>query len=147
RPEDAEDLVQEVFLDLWRNADRYDPEQSSEPAFVAMVTRRRLIDRLRREQRRPQTLAIEARDFSNDDHAHVENAVEAALAAKALAALKPKERDVLLLAAYHGLSHGQIAEKTGIPLGTVKTYVRRGLMRVKEMLEGKGSPRMREVGA
>jgi RNA polymerase sigma-70 factor (ECF subfamily) len=136
-PEDAEDIVQEVFLDLWRSANRFDAAQASEPAFVAMITRRRLIDRLRRQQRRPQTQeTLEMLEIAGNDLQRIENRVEATLAARALATLKPRERDVLLLSTYHGLSHGQIAAHTGIPLGTVKTYIRRGLIRVRELLEG-----------
>lgn len=136
-PEDAEDIVQEVFLDLWRSANRFDAAQASEPAFVAMITRRRLIDRLRRQQRRPQTQeSLEMLEIAGDDLQRIENRVEAHLAARALATLKPRERDVLLLSTYHGLSHGQIAAHTGIPLGTVKTYIRRGLIRVRELLDG-----------
>ncbi len=141
-------MLQEVFIDLWRSADRFDPAQASEKIFVAMIARRRLIDRLRRELRRPptQTLALEEQDFAGQDLERLENAVEASLASKALAQLKPQERDVLLLSTYHGLSHGQIAEHTGIPLGTVKTYIRRGLLRVKELLDlGRGN--LREVDA
>lgn len=147
--EDAEDLLQEVFIDLWKSADRFDPGQASEKIFVAMITRRRLIDRLRREQRRPPTQAIEldSQDYAGKDLERLENTVEAALAAKALAQLRPQERDVLLLSTYHGLSHGQIAEQTGIPLGTVKTYIRRGLIRVKELLDLGRAGNLREVGA
>lgn len=147
-PEDAEDLVQEVFIDLWKGADRFDPALASEKIFVAMITRRRLIDRLRREQRRPptQAIALEDEDYAGQDLERLENSVEAALAAKALSQLKPQERNVLLLSTYHGLSHGQIAEHTGIPLGTVKTSIRRGLAKVKELLDlGRG--KLQEVGA
>lgn len=137
-PEDAEDLVQEVFVDLWKSANRFDPSQASEPAFIAMITRRRLIDRLRRQQRRPQTqeIELETLEVAGQDLERMENKVEVTLAARALSALKPRERTVLLMSTYHGLSHGQISEQTGIPLGTVKTYIRRGLMRVKELLAG-----------
>ena len=136
--QDAEDIVQEVFIDLWKSARRYDANQASETAFVAMITRRRLIDRLRREQRRPSTQPIvpEIHDHADGEHGHLEAKVEVALASKALSQLRPRERHVVLLSTLHGMSHGQIAEHTGIPLGTVKTYIRRGLMRVKHMLVG-----------
>ncbi|MEM9552624.1 MAG: sigma-70 family RNA polymerase sigma factor [Acidobacteriota bacterium] len=135
--QDAEDIVQEIFIDLWKSAERFDPSKASETAFIAMITRRRLIDRLRREQRRPSTQVMipELHDVADNEHRQLEAVVEVSLASKALAELKPKERRVLLLSTYHGMSHGQIAEHTGIPLGTVKTYIRRGLQRVKERLE------------
>ena len=146
--QDAEDLVQDVFIELWKSASRYDPAQASETTFVAMITRRRLIDRLRYQQRRPTTQEMlpDIHDVSDDEHQRVENRVEVALASKALDQLKPKERHVLLLSTLHGMSHGQIADHTGIPLGTVKTYIRRGLMRVQSLLED-SSPALHEVKA
>jgi RNA polymerase sigma-70 factor, ECF subfamily len=137
KKEDSEDIVQDVFLELWRSARRYDPTLASEPAFVAMISRRRLIDNLRRDLRRPltQEMAETLEDLPDDAQNRLENRVEASFASRALAVLKPAERKVLLLSTLQGLSHGQIAEKTGLPLGTVKTYIRRGLMRVREMLE------------
>lgn len=140
--QDAEDIVQEVFIDIWKSAKRYDPNQASETAYVAMITRRRLIDRLRREQRRPatQSMVPEIHDFAGEEHQRLENKVEVALAKKALDTLKPRERHVVLLSTMHGMSHGQIADKTGIPLGTVKTYIRRSLMRLADLMTGPPQP-------
>lgn len=134
---EADDIVQEVFIQLWKSAERYDPSLASETTFVAMIARRRLIDRLRKKGRRPRTQEIipDLHDQADGEHQQLEARVELSVAQKALGVLRPKERHVVLLSAYHGMSHGQIAEKTGIPLGTVKTYIRRGLMRVKEALE------------
>ncbi|MEM9293750.1 MAG: sigma-70 family RNA polymerase sigma factor [Acidobacteriota bacterium] len=133
---DAEDAVQEIFIELWTKADRYDPSKSSEPAFVAMITRRRLIDRRRRIGRRPpiDSLDNEEREIVVRAPQGVEANAEVALAARAINTLKPKEREVLVLSLYHGMSHSEIANKTSMPLGTVKTYVRRGLQRVRERL-------------
>ncbi|MEM1178763.1 MAG: sigma-70 family RNA polymerase sigma factor [Acidobacteriota bacterium] len=135
--EDAEDLLQEVMIEVWKSASRYDSAQASEPAFVAMITRRRLIDRIRRQQRRPVTQPIvpDLHDGADREHEHLENRVELAMASRALDCLRPRERHVLLLSTLQGMSHGQISESTGIPLGTVKTYIRRGLMRVRSVLE------------
>ena len=137
KDEDAEDLLQEVMIEVWKSAERYDPSQASEPAFVAMITRRRLIDRIRRQQRRPTTQPIvpDLHDGADREHEHLENRVELAIASRALDVLRPRERHVLLLSTLQGMSHGQISETTGIPLGTVKTYIRRGLMRVRSVLE------------
>ncbi|MEM6793463.1 MAG: sigma-70 family RNA polymerase sigma factor [Acidobacteriota bacterium] len=135
--EDAEDLLQEVLIEVWKSAGRYDSSQASEPAFIAMITRRRLIDRIRRQKRRPvtQTIVPDLHDGADREHEYLENRVELAMASKALDCLRPHERYVLLLSTLQGMSHGQIAESTGIPLGTVKTYIRRGLLRVRAMLE------------
>ena len=132
---DAEDAVQEIFLDLWKSADRFEPERASEKTFVAMVARRRLIDLLRRAERRPQLAPIpEDFDFPGDQHERLEQSVEASLAARTLSALKPEQRRVLLLSVYHGMSHGEIVESTGLPLGTVKSHIRRGLAEIRATL-------------
>ncbi|MGF1580530.1 MAG: RNA polymerase sigma factor [Gemmataceae bacterium] len=139
---EAEDAVQEIFVDVWRNASRFDPEKASETTFVTMIARRRLIDRRRREQRRPEehglpvTLASPAP--SATEKAELND--EASHAAEALRELRDDQRLVLELSIYHGLSHDEIAKKTNIPLGTVKTHIRRGLMRVRELLGNR--PRM-----
>lgn len=136
-PDDAEDAVQEAFIELWRKAERYDAARSSEPTFVALVVRRRLIDRVRmrathhRDQHLPEEFDA-ASDLSATEP--VEVADEARRAAQALAELRPEERRVLELSIYQGLTHEQIARAVSMPLGTVKTHVRKGLARVRELL-------------
>lgn len=135
-PSETEDAVQEVFLDLWRSAARFDPALSSEVAFIAMVARRRLIDRRRRRQRMPQveSLADAPTPAEPGSLGRVEASVEASKAQAALAQLRPEQRTVLVLSACHGLSHEEIAQTVNMPLGTVKAHARRGLLRVREML-------------
>ncbi len=134
---DAEDAVQEIYIDLWKSSERFDRSKASETTFVAMIARRRLIDRHRHRQRRPQTDALDPAkdDVVDPNQRQMEASAEASLAARALATLAPQERKVILLSTYQGMSHGQIADHTGIPLGTVKTYIRRGLQRVRKLLE------------
>ena len=116
-PTDAEDAAQEIFVELWKSAARFDESKASEPAFIAMIARRRMIDRLRAQQRRPQTTAIpEDFDIPSDDHLVAERSIEASLAMRALDTLKPEHRRIILLSVVHGLSHGEISEKTEIPL-------------------------------
>lgn len=144
---DAEDAVQEVFIDVWKSAARYRDTIASEATFITMIARRRLIDRRRRAQRRPQTDSLNLEiEVPNQQQQQLEASAEAGLAARALAKLDPKERHVILLSTYHGMSHSQISRKTGIPLGTVKTYIRRGLLQVKNMLS-RGSNPQREAGS
>jgi len=131
---EAEDAVQEVFVDLWRSAHRFDASVASEVAFVSMIARRRLIDRYRRAARRPQTQQIDDTPTVQRGRERVEACGEAALAAKVLQQLPDAQRQVLILAACHGMSHQEIAESLGTPLGTVKSHARRGLMRVREIL-------------
>jgi len=142
---DAEDAVQEIFISLWKSADRYDPNAAKESTFVAMIARRRLIDRMRRTGRRPdigsaelnETLAppagSEARDVS------VINGEQSRIVAEAFRELSQDQQRVLRLSLQHGQSHSQIAESTGIPLGTVKTHARRGLIRLKEAIHARTS--------
>lgn len=135
RREDVEDAVQEIFVDVWRYADRFDPRRADESTFVAMIARRRLIDGLRRRARQPSTSSIDEaiRDGSVSLHASEEVGRtfalgdEARIAAEHLHRLRPDEQRVLRLAIYDGLSHAIIAERTGMPLGTVKSHIRRGL--------------------
>ncbi len=137
-PSDAEDAVQDVFIELWKNAGRYDPSRSSEPTYVTMIARRRLIDRKRRTGRAPtaQTLADEPVEPVTVARIDIED--EAAKAAAVLASLREDERRVIQLAVYQGLTHEAIAAQTGLPVGTVKTHIRRGLIRVRERLTAGG---------
>jgi RNA polymerase sigma factor (sigma-70 family) len=136
RGEDPADAVQEIFIELWRKADRYDPSIASEKTFVAMLTRRRLIDRIRKVGRTPRPAAL-------DEAAHVptetgrdpvEVSEEASRIRELMEQLSPEQQKVLQLSINEGWSHRQIADALDMPLGTVKTHVRRGLMRVREML-------------
>jgi RNA polymerase sigma-70 factor, ECF subfamily len=137
-PSDAEDAVQEIFLDLWKSAARYNVSLGSEITFVATIARRRLVDRRRQRARRPETESLaEATDAAasaTSGTVSAEMGAEAALAARALDQLRPEQRQVLILTACHGLSHEEVATSTGMPLGTVKAHARRGLIRVREAL-------------
>lgn len=135
---DAEDAVQEIFLDLWKSAARFDERAGTEITFVATIARRRLVDRRRQRQRRPETESLgegstEARAV-HATNAPPEMGAEAALAARALDQLKPEQRQVLILTTCHGLSHEEVASSMNLPLGTVKAHARRGLIRVREAL-------------
>ena len=140
----AEDLVQEVFIDIWRSAERYRVELGSEAAFITTIARRRLIDQQRRSSRRPQEEPVEELEITTE-HRDFDGLLQREEGERALAALGelvPEQRRVLLMSVRDGLSHSQIAQQTGLPLGTVKTYIRRGLARAAEILQrrerGKG---------
>lgn len=134
--DEAEDAVQEIFIDLWRSCKRFDPKRSSEKTFVAMIARRRMIDRLRRSKRRPDVAPIdEARDISSDQHERIEHDADVATAWRLLDELEAEQRRVIQLSIYNGMSHAEIAKTTGLPLGTVKSHIRRGLSMVRERLQ------------
>ena len=135
---DAEDATQEIFLELWKSAARYDPKMGKESTFIATIARRRLIDRLRASSRQPETqefdetlpgVAFESSADLGDVAADVETAQ------RALAKLNPDQREILVLGIVEGMSHSEIATATGKPIGTVKTHMRRGLIKLRAMLE------------
>jgi RNA polymerase sigma-70 factor (ECF subfamily) len=135
-PVDAEDAVQDVFIELWQKAERFDATKASEKTFIAMIARRRLIDRLRRSSRRPE-VALPDEDWAlpaDDADRRMEASVEAALAARTLAKLKPEQQKVLHLSIKLGLTHREIADATGMPIGTVKSHIFRGLAEVRQRL-------------
>jgi RNA polymerase sigma-70 factor (ECF subfamily) len=123
-PSDAEDATQEIFLDIWRSAGRYDATQGSDKVFIAMIARRRLIDRLRKTTNEPPMDSVDV----------LETVAWSDRAARALQELRPEQREVLELGLLHGLSQSEIAARLGIPLGTVKSFMRRGLIRVREFM-------------
>jgi RNA polymerase sigma-70 factor (ECF subfamily) len=134
--DEAEDAVQEVFIDIWKNAGRFDPARSSETTFIAMIARRRIIDRIRRSARRISAEPIEEMIAEPEiaGGRTIQISVEAKQAAEALRELKPDQRRVLQLSIVHGLSHQEIADATGMPLGTVKTHARRGILQARKVL-------------
>lgn len=135
---EAEDLVQEVFIALWESAPRFDPRVASETTFVAMIARRRLIDRRRRLRSRPDTQPLPDGLVAPDrPEAAVDRADDVDRAARALEQLRDEQRRVLTLSLRDGLSYDQIARATGWPLGTVKTHARRGLIRLRELLDAR----------
>jgi len=146
-PSDAEDAVQEIFTDVWRSAHRFNPAAGSEKVFITTIARRRLIDRMRRVANRVQMESSDGLDelgFHTPDTA--EMSIEAEQAARVVATLRPEQRKVIELGLLQGLSHSEIANVTGMPLGTVKTFMRRGLIQVREMMGvgdeavGEGTP-------
>lgn len=146
---DAEDLVQEIFVDVWKSAPRFDPATAAEATFIAMIARRRLIDRHRkvsgpaakRVEAQAEAAAAQA-GAASTPAAKMYDGEDLALATEAIAELPAEHQRVLRLGLVQGLTHEEIARATGLPLGTVKTNMRRGLARVRERLR-QGSEVMR----
>jgi len=128
--EDAEDLVQQVFVTAWRQRDRYDPARASLLAWLFGIARHSAIDRLRRLERE-RRVVFEDRDRVVDEASRTADRL---LVAEALSWLRPEQQQVLELAFYDDLTHQQIADKLGMPLGTVKSHARRGLQRLRRFL-------------
>lgn len=134
---DAEDAVQEIFIEIWNNAGRYDRNVASEVAFISTITRRRLIDRLRQFKRRPGMESIDDQVGANQPSVAttLDDDAEVAQVERVLGDMDPKHREILSMSLYEGYSHSEIASALDMPLGTVKTRVRRGLMHVREQLK------------
>lgn len=132
-----EELVQEVFVDIWRSAERFDPTLASESTFIATITRRRIIDRQRRAARAPTVELAELSEPADEPDpglAAVDERDEAERTQRVLGRLNPEQRRLILMAVVDGLTHQEIAESTGLPLGTVKSHIRRGLDRTAQLL-------------
>lgn len=138
---DAEDVVQEVFAQVWRQAGRYDRARGNVAAWLVMLTRSRAIDRLRRRQARPEAPGIESDALAIADDAPLADdqlltAVRAEAVRLAMDGLPLLQRIAIELAFYEGLTHVEIAERLEQPLGTVKTRIRQGLLALRSRLAG-----------
>src|SRR5215218_4683786 len=135
--DEAEDVLQRVFYEVWRNRDRYDPGRSLE-AWVLGIARKRAIDQLRR--RHPNVVPIEElRDLAGDDGRELaERYARASEVRGALARLPTEQREVLTLAYFGELTQTEIAERLAVPLGTVKARAFRGLRRLADLLGATG---------
>lgn len=137
---DAEDTVQEIFIELWRCADRFDPALGTETAFVMTLARRRLLDTRRRLQRRPEAVPLDSFEEAALPGTAAEHelpdaqAEDERRALAALRALPEEQRRLLHLSLHEGWTHQEIAGKLSLPLGTVKTQLRRGLLRIRQAL-------------
>ena len=137
RSADVEDAVQEIFIEVWRCADRFDETKGSAKLFIATIARRRLIDRIRKEVRQPQLAPAEELDDARwaEPGTAGETLAEAERVARVVARLRPVRRRVLSMGLLEGMTHTEISHATGMPLGTVKTQMRRGLMQVREWIQ------------
>lgn len=133
-PERAKDVTQEVFVSAWKARHRYDPAKGRLGAWIMAITRNRIIDNVRSEKRHSDRRADEDTiDLSTESE--VDATSDKMLVADALLELPERAREVITLAYFHDLTHPQIAERTNIPLGTVKSDIRRGLARIRQHLE------------
>ena len=133
----AEEILQEAFLTVWRKADQYNESRGKPLAWMATIVRHRAIDRLRRDGREPRRQSeLPEAGLGAQDLATARFAAGAAEDVRGcLDRLQDKQRKAILLAYYYGLSHEELAVDLDAPLGTVKSWVRRGLLRLKDCLE------------
>lgn len=141
----ADDVTQETFVAAWRSRDRFDPERGSLPGWLVGIARFKVLDEHRRQGRRPVLVdgASASLEQGGDDGSASEadegailQLADRLLLTDALARLPERPRQMIELAFFEDLTHPQIAERCGVPLGTVKSDIRRGLERLRRHLEG-----------
>jgi len=132
---EAEDAVQEVFIAIWKSAGRFDPNKASEITFVSMIARRRLIDHVRKIYRHKK---LEPIDNCFDDDALqtksiLDQSTDVKIISEAINQFAEEDKELLSLSIYQGYSHSEISKLMNIPLGTVKTKLRRNLIKLREI--------------
>jgi len=139
---EAEEIVQEVFFRLWEKASQYDPEKGALLAWLLTVTRNLALDFKRREIRRSRFfVSFNVGDENGEGMAAIAfNPGDRELARQALLSLPPEQREILELSYFEGFTQTELAVKLGQPLGTVKTRVRLGLQKLRELLLGLKEP-------
>jgi RNA polymerase sigma-70 factor, ECF subfamily len=137
-PAQSEEVAQEVLLDVWRSAPRYDPARGSARGWILTMAHRRAVDRVRSEQSSRDREDLVGRREDPDSFDEVAEQVEVRLehqqVRRALASLTDLQREAVELAYYRGYTYCQVAELLGAPLGTVKTRLRDGLIRLRDEL-------------
>lgn len=136
---EAEDALQDVYVNLWQRADRYDPARASPIAWLAAFARNRAIDRLRTGKVRGGAVPVEEAAPLPDEaplaDALLVDAEQTAQIHKCLAELDPRTQEHIRAAFFEGYTYAQLAERAGVPLGTMKSWVRRGLQRLRTCFE------------
>lgn len=139
---EAEDVVQEAFVQMWKKASTYDPNRSGLFTWAVMISRNRALDRLRSRQRRGRTLEAAAAESAAAPIEHAAQAdellgenEERTRIRKALSHLPEPQRNAIHLAFFRGLTQAEISTQLGEPLGTIKARIRRGLMALRNFLK------------
>jgi RNA polymerase sigma-70 factor (ECF subfamily) len=137
-PAMSEEVTQEVMLEVWKNAPRFDLARGSAVSWILVMAHRRAVDRVRSEQAARDRVARVAPQWQDPPHDPVEESAlsqdQAGTVRRAMAGLSDPQRQAIELAYYQGLTQSEIAGHLGVPLGTVKTRIRDGLQRLQTLL-------------
>ncbi|MFM7563481.1 MAG: sigma-70 family RNA polymerase sigma factor [Planctomycetota bacterium] len=147
---DAEDLVQEIFIELWKNAAHFRPERGSEISFISIIARRRLLDRLRKTSAQAQVHNLQEEsmvEIPERQPDSLEVADEIAKVRNCLEQLSPNAQGVLKMILQEGLSHQEVSTSLGLPLGSVKSFARRGLLSLRECVQRPFTATLSEAGS
>ena len=136
QPSLAADAVHDAFVQIWQQAGRFDPSRGSPEAFLVTIVRYRALDILRRGAREVvgYEQSVEQEDESPDALARLVSTSEGAALQRCLDLLDPDRRKLIIMAFVDGLSHSELATRTGAPLGTLKSWIRRSLLSLRECL-------------
>ncbi|MFM9876392.1 MAG: sigma-70 family RNA polymerase sigma factor [Rhodoglobus sp.] len=134
----SEEVTQEIFLEIWQSAPRFDPNKGGATTWILTMAHRRAVDRVRASQSsRDRDVKIGIRDFA-PDYDNVAEAVEVSIeherVTRAMSRLTELQRQAVSLAYYGGYSHSEVAELLSVPIGTVKTRLRDGMIRLRDEL-------------
>lgn len=138
-PAQSEEVAQEVLVEVWKSATRFDADRGSARTWILTIAHRRAVDRVRSEQahrNRDEKVAVRDRGRAFDEVAEaVEARLEHRAVRDALGSLTKLQREAVELAYYRGLTYREVAEVLGTPLGTIKTRMRDGMIRLRDALE------------
>lgn len=134
----SEEVTQEIFLEIWQTASRFDPNKGGASTWILTMTHRRAVDRVRASQSsRDRDVKVGIRDMPAEyDHVSesVETTIESERVAKAMGRLTELQREAIKLSYYGGLTNSEVAEKLKVPIGTIKTRIRDGMIRLRDEL-------------
>jgi len=136
---EAEDALQDVYTTVWRKAAQFDPAKASANAWLAMIARNKAIDRLRampaQQSRASLELARDVEDPGASPPQQVQTATDRAQLEHCLERLEPRRRSLIRAAFFDGLTYEELATAIGAPLGSIKSWIRRGLTQLRECLD------------
>jgi RNA polymerase sigma factor (sigma-70 family) len=133
--EAAREVTQDVFVSAWKARDQFDPARGTLAAWLVGISRRRVVDHVRREGRHSERRADASEEGATmSAEPELDRIADRMTVAHALASLASRPRQVITLAYIEGLTHQEIAERTGLPLGTIKSDIRRGLLALRQHL-------------